>query len=76
MRKKSVPQKPVAINPLVAWRGRFGWTRTRAAAELGLHQTTYRAYETGSYWDGRESRSPRYVLLAAAALAHGIPPIE
>jgi hypothetical protein len=74
--KKPVPQTPTSINPLEAWRGRFGWTRTRAAAELGLHQTTYRAYETGSYWDGIESRIPRYVLLAAAALAHGIPPIE
>ena len=76
MRKKPITPKPAAINPLVAWRTRFEWTRTRAAAELGLHPTTYRAYETGAYWDGIKSRIPRYVLLAAAAIAQGIPPIE
>ena len=74
--KKPVTRKPEPINPLEAWRGRFGWTRTRAAAELDLHHTTYRAYETGAYWDGVKSRIPRHVLLAAAALAHGIPPIK
>ena len=74
--KKPVPQTPTSINPLEAWRTRFGWTRARAAAELGLHPTTYLAYETGSYWNGKETKAPRHVLLAAAALAHGIPPIE
>ena len=74
--EKPVAQTPSASNPLVAWRARFEWTRTRAAAELGLHPTTYRAYETGAYWDGIKSRIPRYVLLAAAAIAQGIPPIK
>ena len=46
------------------------------AAELGLHPTTYLAYETGSYWNGKATKAPRQVRLAAAALAHGIPPIE
>ena len=74
--KKPVTQKPVAINPLVAWRTRFVWTRTHAALELGLHHTTYRAYETGAYWNDTKSRIPRYVLLAAAAIAQGIPPLK
>ena len=74
--KKPITRKPEPINPLAAWRLRFGWSRTRAAAELGLHPTTYLAYETGSYWNGKATKAPRHVRLAAAALAHGIPPIE
>ncbi len=74
--KKPVARKAVEINPLEAWRERFGWTRTRAAAELGLHVTTYLAYERGAYWDGSETKIPRYVLLAAAAIAQGIPPLK
>ena len=49
------------------WRSRMGWTAKEAAAQLGLSQNGYAAYERGWVWrankeDGREhdfTRKPR-----------------
>jgi len=52
-----------------AWRNRLGWGKAEAADHLGMGRNTAARYEAG------ENAIPRYVALACAALAHGIPPI-
>lgn len=53
---------------LTAWRVRLSMDKKAAAVALGMSPTTYAAYERGQ-------RIPRYVALACAALAYGLPPI-
>ncbi len=60
---------------LKAWRERLSWTKTRAAAELGLSPNGYAAYEAGR-WNGKPRPIPRHIALACAAIAHGLPPIN
>lgn len=50
------------------WRERLGLTRIEAAALLGMGRNQPQRYEDGQ-------PIPRYVALACAAIAHGIPPI-
>lgn len=51
------------------WRKRMGYERTIDAANaLGLAQNTVLAY-------GRDQPIPRYIALACAALAFGLPPV-
>jgi len=51
-----------------AWRERLGLNTVQAAKALGCSRTTIQAYEAG------RSPIPRYVALACAALAMGLPP--
>lgn len=50
------------------WRERLGFTRIEAAAALGMGRNQPQRYEDGQ-------PIPRYVALACAAIAHGLPPI-
>ena len=53
----------------VAWRERLRLNAKAAAEALGCSRTTIAAYEAGKV------RIPRYIALACAAVAHGLPPI-
>lgn len=53
----------------IAWRERLHLNRVEAASALGMSRNTVTAYE-----QGRVS-IPRYVALACAAVAQGVPPI-
>lgn len=48
------------------WRERLGWTRTKAAEELGCAPNSITAWEQG------RSKIPRYIALACRALAEGL----
>ena len=50
------------------WRGRLGLSKVAAAETLGLSRNMPQKYEAG------EAEIPRYVALACAAVALGIPP--
>jgi len=52
------------------WRKRLGLTQRKAAEALGLSLRGYATYEYG------EMPTPLTVLLAAAAIAHGIPSLR
>lgn len=56
---------------LIAWRQRLGIrSRAEAARRLGLSRNAYTGYEEG------RTKIPRYIALACAAIAHGVPPIK
>lgn len=67
MRHVSKPLTPASFS---AWRARLGLTVKAAAEALGCSRTTIAAYEDGV------NRIPRYIALACAAVAHGLPPIS
>lgn len=52
-----------------AWRVRLGFSRTKAADSLGIGRNQPRRYEDGM------ADIPKYIALACAAIALGIPPI-
>jgi transcriptional regulator with XRE-family HTH domain len=52
----------------LAWRLRLGLTAKGAATALGCSRTTISAYEGGRV------RIPRYIALAASAVALNVPP--
>lgn len=52
----------------IDWRERLGFNRTDAAEALGLGRNQPQRYEEGQ-------PIPKYIALACAALAHGLPPI-
>jgi len=54
---------------LTKWRERLGLTKSAAAKELGCSRDSLLIWESG------EHPIPRYIALAAAAIAHGLPPI-
>lgn len=56
---------------LKAFRERMGWNRSELAEHLGADRKT-----VGRYEDGKTKPIPKYVALACAALAHGLPPME
>lgn len=59
------------------WRTRRGWSQRRAAAELGCTLTSYQQWESGvSRKTGRPTPPTKTVLLAAAALEHGLKPVS
>lgn len=53
-----------------AWREDRGWSKAELRARLGLSQHPLDAYEAG------ERPMPKFVALAYAALAFGLPPLE
>ena len=63
----------VTPDSLKAWRERLGLNKTEASAALGLSINAYAAYERGHY-NGARRPIPKYVALACAALALGVPP--
>lgn len=66
---RSVPygeQMPPAT--FTAWMERLGLNTVEVAAALGCSRTTVQAYMAG------RSKIPRYIALACAALAMGLPP--
>lgn len=54
---------------LKALRERLSLTRKALAEALEIDRKTLQRYEDG------ESRIPRHIALAGAALAHGLPPL-
>lgn len=54
---------------LTAWRQRLGLSKVAAAEALGCSRDALLKWEQGKY------PVPRYIALAAAAIAHGLPPI-
>lgn len=72
-----------ADTPCARWRARIAEARGRtypqrqAAADLGLALTTYQDQERGiNRQTGQPIRTPRTLLLACAAIEHGLDPIE
>lgn len=58
---------------IVQWRSTLGWSKRRAADELGVSYAMYRWYEAGER-EGRPVEIPRPVALACSALLHRLPP--
>ncbi len=54
---------------LLSFQERQAWTRKRLGEELGIPQSRLRRLLDG------QSPIPRYIALACAALAYGLPPI-
>jgi DNA-binding XRE family transcriptional regulator len=52
------------------WRIRLGWTKAKAAEELGCSKNSIMAWESG------KSAIPRYIALACKALLIGEPPLK
>lgn len=55
---------------LKAWRSRLKLSKVKAAEALGCGRESIRLWEDGV------NPIPRYIALAAAAIAYGLPPIE
>lgn len=53
-----------------AFRERMKWNRSECAEHLEIDRRTQRRYEEGA------APIPRYIALACAALAAGVPPLE
>lgn len=63
--------------PIVRWRARMGLSQRAAAHALGVVLLTYQQYERGATFAGNRPRPvPLAVLLACAAIEHGIEPIK
>lgn len=52
---------------LIAWRKRLNLTQAAAAAQLGCGRRSLQQWEKGA-------EIPRYIALACAAIAQGLPP--
>jgi DNA-binding transcriptional regulator YiaG len=60
----------VTPQSLTAWRQRLGLTKVAAAEALGCSRDALLKWEQG------EHPVPRYIALACAAIAHGLPAIS
>lgn len=58
----------MTANDFLEWRKRLGFNRTEAAEALGLGRNQPQRYEEGQ-------PIPKYIALACAAIAFGLPPI-
>lgn len=58
------------------WRERVGLSQRDAAAALGLSLSAYQEHERGRSFRGREREPSRTILLACAAIEHGLAPIK
>lgn len=58
----------MTANDFIEWRKRLGFNRTEAAEALGLGRNQPKRYEEGQ-------TIPRYIALACAAIALGVPPM-
>lgn len=62
--------------PVARWRARMGLSQRAAAEALGLALTSYQDQERGTNrTTGAPIRTPLSLLLACAALEHGIDPV-
>lgn len=55
---------------LKAWRERMNFTQKKAADEIGC------SVRSITNWEGGVADVPRYIALACAAIAQGVPPIK
>lgn len=63
--------------PIARWRARLGLSQRAAAEALGLSLSSYQDQERGTNRQtGQPIRTPMTLLLACAALAGGLAPIE
>lgn len=63
--------------PIARWRARLKLSQRAAADELGVSLTTLQDQERGTNRkSGEPVRTPKTLLLAAAAVERGIEPIE
>ena len=60
----------MTASTFASWRARLRLNKSKAALALGCSRNAVIGYETGS------NRIPRYIALACAAIAHGLPPID
>lgn len=61
---------------VLAWRERMGWDQRTAAQALGMGLSGYQELERGrSFATGQRRSVKRSILLACAAIEHGVPPI-
>lgn len=56
---------------LLSWRNRLGLSQKEAAGALGLSLRAYQYQEAGE-----RQKIPRYLALACAAIAFGLPPYD
>lgn len=69
-------QSEISKTPIYEWRSRMGLSQRAAAGALDVTLTTYQQYERGAaFADGKPKATPAVVLLACAALEHGVAPI-
>ena len=59
----------MTASSFIAWRSRLHLTAKAAAETLGCSRNAIARWEAGSV------RIPRYIALACAAIAQGVPPI-
>jgi len=57
------------------WRARMGWTQRAAASALGISLPAYQQQERGQAFSGQPRKAKQTLLLACAALEHGLPPL-
>lgn len=68
---------PAASAAVVAWRARMGWSQRQAAEAIGLPLNGYQEIERGrAFATGKPRGVRRPILLACAALEHGLEPLE
>ena len=60
----------MTLAAFLAWRERLHFDVSDAAKALGCGRRTIQAWQAG------RTRIPRYIALACAAIAQGVPPIE
>lgn len=62
---------------IARWRARMGLSQRAAASALAMSLSSYQDQERGTNrTTGAPIRTPLSLLLACAALEHGVPPIE
>jgi len=64
-----------ADTALAAWRARIGLTQRAAATALGMSLSAYQEQERGASFAGEPRKPSRTLLLACAAVEHGLEPI-